>query len=224
MECNAVQPGQRMRDTVRGRWLHVHPMCQAIAALLYAPNTNVLHCASKFRRSLSFRPNESFVTPLSCRLSRSLTGTLFWPMLFLWGLFFRLLAAVIRHLTTRSFLNKRGFYCFICFRLSFDSCVRVQHSIAALAQRSRQRPRCTLRWRRPPRTPHHPLSLAKIIMQSSGRSVWNRPARNNTEAVYIEMRWNSHAVHRQLVSESRFLLLWSLRWKLSALASVRSLP
>lgn len=61
---------------LRGRWLlrTVHPA--AIAFTLRIRNTNVAYCASQLR-CLPSRANESFVTPLSCWLSRSLTGTLF---------------------------------------------------------------------------------------------------------------------------------------------------
>lgn len=67
--CSPERPVFRAR--LRGRWLlgTVHPL-----PCFHLRNTN---CASKLRRSPS-RTNESFVTPLSCWLSRSLTGTFFW--------------------------------------------------------------------------------------------------------------------------------------------------
>lgn len=56
------------------------PCChRAIAAAVNTQNTNASYCAFKLDTRPS-RPNESFVTPLFCWLSRSLTGTLFWQI------------------------------------------------------------------------------------------------------------------------------------------------
>lgn len=73
MEC-VQSRGPVFTARRRGRWLlgTVHPL-----PCCCARNTNGFHCASNLDARPS-RPNESFVTPLSFRLSRSLTGTLFW--------------------------------------------------------------------------------------------------------------------------------------------------
>lgn len=73
---------------------------------------------------------------------------------------------------------------------------------------------CTLRWRcRRPRTGLAPAPpCEKIIMQSPGR-VERSTTTRSTQPVYIQMRWNSHAVHHDgfVVAGNRFLLNWPRR-------------
>lgn len=81
-------------------------------------------------------------------------------------------------------------------------------SLAALSRRSSRC--CTLRWRRsPPACSPHPRGPLRKNHNAIARTagVERSAATSSTQPVYIQMRWNSHAIHHDgfVVSGNRFL-------------------
>lgn len=125
------------------------PCChRAIAAAVNTQNTNASYCAFKLDTRPS-RPNESFVTPLFCWLSRSLTGTLFWQIgytPFFFCCYLTVIDTLDVLLTALSSLNlelrkllclfQRCFFCIwpkICFHLRWFSSIIPKHWQSSLA-------------------------------------------------------------------------------------------